>query len=201
MIDILIVNYNCVSRLQKLLEALVHTEASSSTRRTKYQITVVDNHSTDGSAAMVKAQFPAVQIIERPSNDGYSAAVNEGLAATHQSEILLLNSDVLLGPDAVAQLSRIWDRLDFPGIVAPLHLEEDEFPQLTWGRVPNRAIRSPPAALGPGAFQPGIVGQKSRIIGSLQNPEGGLGIRLMHVLFESRRVGNWSLGSEFLPLF
>lgn len=137
MIDILIVNYNCISHLQTLLESLTNPDTAVSTRRTRYFITVVDNQSTDGSAAMVQAQFPNVQLIERTTNDGYSAAVNDGLAATKQKEILLLNSDILITPEAVAQLTRIWERLDFPGILAPLHLEDDGFPQLTWGDYPT----------------------------------------------------------------
>lgn len=137
MIDILIVNYNCITHLQTLLESLSNVDAAVGTRRTRYAITVVDNQSTDGSAAMVQAQFPHVQLIERPMNEGYSAAVNDGIAATRQKEILLLNSDILITPAAVAQLTRIWERLDFPGILAPLHLEDDDFPQLTWGDYPT----------------------------------------------------------------
>ncbi len=137
MIDILIVNYNCASYLQSMLETLIRADFSPSARRIQYTITVVDNQSSDGSAGMVKAQYPNVQVIERPSNDGYSAAVNDGLAVTRGREILLLNSDVSITPDTVSQLARIWERLDFPGILAPLHLEEDGFPQLTWGAYPT----------------------------------------------------------------
>ncbi|MBN2326153.1 MAG: glycosyltransferase family 2 protein [Candidatus Omnitrophica bacterium] len=137
MIDILIVNYNCAGPLQKLLDALTAPPNAALTKRLRCQITVVDNASTDGSAGMVQNQFLAVQVIERPENDGYSAAVNEGLASTKGSEILLLNSDVLIQLETVAQLSRIWERLEFPAIIGPLHLEEDEFPQLTWGSYPT----------------------------------------------------------------
>lgn len=137
MIDILIVNYNCAAHLQTLLETLSQPASAASMRRSRFVITVVDNCSTDGSAGMVQAQYPHVNLIERETNDGYSTAVNEGLAATRQKEILLLNSDVVITPDGAAQLVRIWERLDFPGILAPLHLEEDGFPQLTWGAYPT----------------------------------------------------------------
>ncbi len=88
---------------------------------------------------MVESQFPEVHLIPRRQNDGYAAAVNEGLASTRNREILLLNSDIMISPEQVAALSRIWERLDFPGMVAPLHIEEDGFPQLTWGAYPTTA--------------------------------------------------------------
>ncbi|MDX9752535.1 MAG: glycosyltransferase family 2 protein [bacterium] len=137
MIDILIINYNTVLPLAALLDALTRWEKPIYSRRAEYQITVVDNGSLDGSVEMVAHRFPQVRILARPTNGGYAVAVNEGIAATKQSEILILNSDILIPPDAVARLVRIWERLDCHGIVAPLHLEEDNFPQLTWGVFPS----------------------------------------------------------------
>ncbi len=139
MIDILIVNYNCVTYLQTLLDTLIHEKCAVISRRCEYEITVIDNHSSDGSASMVETQYPDIRLIPRASNDGYAAAVNEGLAATRNREILLLNSDVRITPQAVSALARIWERLEYPGIVAPLHFEEDGFPQLTWGNKPTLA--------------------------------------------------------------
>ncbi len=137
MLDILIVNYNCTTYLQKLLETLVGREGDVLSRRANYTITVVDNHSTDGSATMVESQFPSVNLIPNSSNMGYAAAVNNAIASTKNREVLLLNSDVDITPAAIVSLLRIWERLDFPGVLAPLHLEEDGFPQLTWGAYPT----------------------------------------------------------------
>jgi N-acetylglucosaminyl-diphospho-decaprenol L-rhamnosyltransferase len=136
-IDILIINYNCVSSLQALLESLLQGDEVLHTRRANYAVTVVDNCSRDGSVALVESRFPSVQILARPENGGYSAAVNEGLASTKNREILLLNSDVLITPSSVARLVRIWERLGFQSILAPLHFEPDGFPQLTWGEMPT----------------------------------------------------------------
>lgn len=138
MLDILIINYNAIESLKALLDALTKTQASP-TLRAKLHITVVDNASSDGSANLVKTQYPSVNLIAREENDGYSVAVNEGIASTHHREILVLNSDVVITPEKIASLRRIWERMDYPGIIAPLHLEEDGFPQLTWGAYPNPA--------------------------------------------------------------
>lgn len=136
MIDIIIINYNASTHLQALLESLLEREPAAQQRRLQFEVTVVDNASTDGSASMVEARFPRARLIARAANDGYAAAVNEGLAATGNRVILLLNSDVLLTHGDLAALQRIWERLEFPAVLAPLHLEEDGFPQLTWGARP-----------------------------------------------------------------
>jgi len=138
-IDIIIINYNNAKYLQELLQALINKESATLTRRAEYKITVVDNRSNDGSAAMVESVFPTVNLIQRAENDGYSAAVNEGLASTTNHQILLLNSDVLITPKQVAALSRIWERHDMNIILGPLHLEPDGYPQLTWGDYPSPA--------------------------------------------------------------
>lgn len=141
-IDIIIVNYNCAARLQALLRTLTEGRETVINSRADYRITVVDNQSGDGSAAMTESQFPAVNLIVLPENDGYASAVNAGVAATSNREILLLNSDVLIEPRAVMALRRIWERLDFPGAVGPMHFEEDGFPQLTWGSFPTLAAEA-----------------------------------------------------------
>ncbi|MDP8243761.1 MAG: glycosyltransferase family 2 protein [Candidatus Hinthialibacter antarcticus] len=137
MIDVIIVNYNASSYLQSLLDALLSKDALVKSRRLQISVTVVDNASSDGSASMVETRFPQAKLIQREANDGYAAAVNEGVAATDNRVILLLNSDVFVTIDQVAALQRIWERLDFPGVLAPLHLEEDDFPQQTWGGFPT----------------------------------------------------------------
>ena len=136
-IDVIIVNYNASQYLQSLLDALISQEAKVKSRRLYFVVTVVDNASTDGSAAMVETRFPHVNLIQRETNDGYAAAVNEGVASTSNRVILLLNSDVLVTVDQLSALQRIWERLDFPAVLAPLHLEEDGFPQQTWGAFPT----------------------------------------------------------------
>lgn len=136
-IDILIINYNASQHLQTLLDALIRSPKQAASRHADFVITVVDNASTDDSASMIESRFPRVRLIKRENNDGYSAAVNEGIAATTNREILLLNSDIIITPNQLASLGRIWEREDFPGVLGPLHLEEDGFPQLTWGAFPT----------------------------------------------------------------
>ena len=62
---------------------------------------VVDNASSDGSAEMVRAEFPDVQLIERDSNGGISG-FNDGLAVAGGSWALALDDDCYLPPDGLS---------------------------------------------------------------------------------------------------
>lgn len=74
-------------------------------------VIVVDNGSTDGSAAMVRSAFPWAQVIESGGNPGYAAANNlalraAGFASTPApaAHVLLLNPDTVVPPGALAAL-------------------------------------------------------------------------------------------------
>ena len=71
---IVILNYNTVDLLRECLRSL-----QASRHDLRARVCVVDNASTDASAAMVRAEFPAVQLIVNPANRGYSAGNNVGL--------------------------------------------------------------------------------------------------------------------------
>jgi hypothetical protein len=73
------------------------------------QVMVVDNGSSDGSAGMVRRQFPRVRLVENQQNLGFAAANNQAirLAGTKESNvqyILLLNSDAELRTGALDTL-------------------------------------------------------------------------------------------------
>ena len=57
---------------------------------------VIDNASSDDTPAVVEREHPATQLIRNPENRGFAAAVNQGLAASDEPLILLLNPDARL---------------------------------------------------------------------------------------------------------
>jgi GT2 family glycosyltransferase len=61
---------------------------------------VVDNASDDGSAAMVREEFPHVRLIERDENVGVSAW-NDGFAVARGDWVLALDDDCYLPPDGL----------------------------------------------------------------------------------------------------
>ncbi|MFQ5767530.1 MAG: glycosyltransferase, partial [Acidobacteriota bacterium] len=68
------------------------------------EILVVDNHSTDGTVSEVRRRFPETGILALPSNLGFAAACNRGLAATTGETVLFLNPDVRALPASVQTL-------------------------------------------------------------------------------------------------
>ncbi len=98
MIDVIIPNYNGVALLPTCLDAL-----RAQTRR-DFQITVVDDGSTDGSRSLLAAAYPEVQVLALPRNRGLAAAVNAGIAATRRPFVVLLNNDTEAHPAWLEQL-------------------------------------------------------------------------------------------------
>jgi hypothetical protein len=70
------------------------------------EVTVVDNASPDGSAAMVRERFPSMRLLELPENRGFAAAANAGARATDGDALLLLNSDAELPAGALPRMAR-----------------------------------------------------------------------------------------------
>ena len=83
-----IVNYNrkaeLMTTIEKTKEVINHNP--------DYEIVVVDNASTDGSAAAIKERFPDVVLIENPVNTG-APAWNLGLARAKGDFFIILDDD------------------------------------------------------------------------------------------------------------
>lgn len=66
------------------------------------RVIVVDNGSTDDSAAM--ARRAGAEVIELGVNAGFAAAVNRGIQEARSDWVAVLNNDVTLEPDWLAQV-------------------------------------------------------------------------------------------------
>ncbi|MBM3936772.1 MAG: glycosyltransferase [Sphingomonadales bacterium] len=60
------------------------------------EVWVVDNASSDGSEALIKASFPWVQWIQNPENIGFARANNQALAQAGGKYLLIQNPDTVL---------------------------------------------------------------------------------------------------------
>lgn len=74
------------------------------------RVLVVDNGSSDGSAAYVRERWPTYDVLELPQNVGVAAALNRGLAATGTEYVALLNNDLELEPEYLELLVQALDR-------------------------------------------------------------------------------------------
>ncbi len=89
--SIIIISWNVRELLQRCVESLQQSLAGSDWQT---EIIVVDNASSDGSAALVRTEFPTVRLIETGANLGYAGGVNAGLAVAQGRWLLVLNPDI-----------------------------------------------------------------------------------------------------------
>lgn len=83
------------------------------------EVWVVDNASSDGSAEMVRAEFPAVRLIALDENAGFGPAVNCVAAKTSAPWIAPANADIVLRPGALRAMLDAGARLPRAGVIAP----------------------------------------------------------------------------------
>jgi N-acetylglucosaminyl-diphospho-decaprenol L-rhamnosyltransferase len=106
-LGLILLNWNTRDLLRACLRSVYASRGAFT-----FQVCVVDNASADGSAAMVRAEFPQAQLIENSVNIGYPAGNNVGLRAFGfgpgaEGEVryaLLLNPDTVLPTNALADM-------------------------------------------------------------------------------------------------
>ncbi|MBK7897708.1 MAG: glycosyltransferase family 2 protein [Anaerolineaceae bacterium] len=101
------------------------------------QIIVVDSASADGSAAMVAAQFPQVELVACQENVGFPKGNNLGLARANGRFILLLNPDTIVHGNALAQMVFYLAENPQVGVLGPQLLNDDGTVQSSRRRFPT----------------------------------------------------------------
>ena len=80
---------------------------------------VVDQASSDGTAAWLAAEHPDVRLVALPENVGFGAGNNRGAALAEGRWLLLLNSDAFVRPGAIDELVRFAEARRGDGAVGP----------------------------------------------------------------------------------
>jgi len=133
-LSIVLVNWNTRDLLARCLESLIgdqgimihgHGWQSAEQADSGTDVLVVDNASSDGSAAMVQECFPWVQLIENKDNVGFAAASNQGIRHTQGRYVLLLNSDTQVRPGALDALVGFMEVTPQAGATGPRLLNAD----------------------------------------------------------------------------
>lgn len=96
-VSIIIVSFDTKDLLRTCLASLKEIK--------KAEIIVVDNGSSDGSADMVKKEFPGVTVVENENNVGFSKANNIGIKNAKGKYLLLLNSDTEVSQETIEKMS------------------------------------------------------------------------------------------------
>lgn len=134
-LSILIVNWNT----RELLAGCLHS-VYADVGDLALEVVVVDNASRDGSAEMVREQFPQVRLIANHENVGFARANNQAVRESAGRYVVLLNSDTEVRPGAWAALVDFMDAHPEAGAAGPYLLNADGslqpscHPVLTSGR-------------------------------------------------------------------
>lgn len=135
-ISIIIVSWNVRDRLKENLSALFKSEGDVS-----FEVFVVDNNSKDGSAEMVRLEFPqvypvksdqlvgakqfnGVKLTANKENLGFAKANNQAIKQARGEFILLLNPDMRVLPDTLSNMVK-WMRENKQASVASCHLIDE----------------------------------------------------------------------------
>ncbi len=92
--SVIILNWNGREHLAGCLDSLKAQTLEA------FEVLVVDNGSTDGSADYLEAEYShLIQLIRSPENLGFAAGNNLAMARARGSYIALLNNDAVAAPD------------------------------------------------------------------------------------------------------
>jgi N-acetylglucosaminyl-diphospho-decaprenol L-rhamnosyltransferase len=126
-ISIIIVSFNARADLERCLDAL-----RAAPPATPHEILVVDNASTDGSAAAARSR-PGGRVIDAGGNVGFARACNIGIRASQGTHLLLLNSDTVAPAGAIDALFAELQRNPDVAVVGPRLVDEAGRAELSFG--------------------------------------------------------------------
>ncbi|CAM4332660.1 glycosyltransferase family 2 protein [Paenibacillus tarimensis] len=112
--SIIIPTYNKKDYLQLCIESIArHTDLP-------YEIIVIDNASTDGTAEYLKSVSGQIRYRILETNHGFAGAVNQGLMMAKGQTILLLNNDTLVTPRWLDNMLQCLNSDSRIGMVGPV---------------------------------------------------------------------------------
>ena len=133
-VTVSIVNWNTRDELRECLKSVLAQDGSVT-----FEVNVVDNASTDGSAEMVRSEFGGrVNVIENPTNAGFAAAQNVSIKRARGRYMFLTNPDCrLLDEIVLSKLVQFMDEHLDTGILGPRIVNPDGSLQYSARRFPT----------------------------------------------------------------
>ncbi len=137
-LSVIILSYNTKDITKRCLKKLEISKAYCEKKLSnKIEVIVLDNASEDGSAQMIKEDFPQVKLIESAENTGFSKGNNIAMKQSKHPYILLLNSDVYLEEESLYKaLAYFRVNLNCDVLGARLNYATGKL-QLSAGNLPN----------------------------------------------------------------
>ncbi|MEK7652986.1 MAG: glycosyltransferase family 2 protein [Patescibacteria group bacterium] len=134
-ISIIINNYQTRGLLKQCLKGILTYPPS-----VPYEIIVVDNNSRDGSAEMVKENFPAIKLIEAKENLGHHKGNNLGIKNSTGKYILILNTDIAVLDNAIDKIYQFMESHPEAALVGPRLKNPDGTIQASCLRFPGKLV-------------------------------------------------------------
>lgn len=134
-LSIIIINWNSRDFLRDCLTSIEENPPDFS-----FETLVIDNASFDGSAEMVRREFPGVSFIQSPENQGFSRGNNVAALQSSGRNLLFLNPDTKVLGNALTVMKNCLDTNHHAGIVGCRILNSD-------GSVQTTAIQAFPTLL------------------------------------------------------
>ena len=147
-----IVTYNNKDKIARTIDSVL-----AQTVGVPFQLYVVDNASTDGTADFIRERYPAVTVIDSEKNRGFGAGHNLVLPLLDSKYHVVINPDILLPSDVITRLCDYADAHETVGLLSPQIRFED-------GRVQMLGKRNPTLRyLGAHRFHKGDTPSKAMI--------------------------------------
>lgn len=125
---VIVVHWNGLELTDRCLRSLLRLTHPGT------ELLVIDNGSTDGSAAELRARFPAVEVLRLEENRFYAGGANRGLrraVAQGCDFAIILNNDTEAAPDLVERLVEVAESDPAIGFVGPKIVYLDR-PEILW---------------------------------------------------------------------
>ena len=129
-LSIVIVTFNSAKDIDACLASL-----TSQSPAVDLETVVVDNASSDGTAAAVRGRWPGVRVLESGRNLGFAGGSNLGIRQTFGELVLLLNPDTIVRPGALATLIGALDARTDAAAAGPRLIDAQGRAELSFGRM------------------------------------------------------------------
>ncbi len=131
-LSIIYINYNNRGLLKQSLKHLFLMNPALD-----FEVIVIDNHSNDESAKMVREKFSEVRIVESMENYGYAKGANLGIAEAKGKYIAIFNPDIFISRGSLEAMVNYLDNNPGAALLGPKLINADGSLQYSCYRFPK----------------------------------------------------------------
>lgn len=131
-LTISIVNYNTKDLVGECLNSIYKIKG-----KIEFEVIVIDNASSDGSAELIEKKFPEAKLIKNRQNLGFAKANNQAIKQSKGRYILLCNPDVVIRSNSLDKMIEFMETHQRVGALGCKILNPDQTVQTSNNNFPN----------------------------------------------------------------